>query len=139
MVICGHELPPRLVDALTTGEWPGRYNLPNAWRALGVEDPAGFLLLSREQMEQQTEALARHASHRAAELLGLATTRREGFINVQRAVAIAAGVNDELWVHSYEEGDSPVVLGSISTARGSIRFRYIADSFADLLTKMNES
>lgn len=136
MRVCGHKLPQRLVDALEEGEWPDQSSGPEAWEALGVEEPGGFLLLDREQMERQTQALVRHASHRAAEVLGLATSARSGFIDVNTVVAIGAGVNDELWVLSYRGGDEPAVLGSVPDEKDRIRFRRIADSFADLLTKL---
>jgi len=135
-MICGHELPQSLERALESGTWPIPCIDPPKFRALGVEDANGFLLLNRDQMERQTQSLVRHSTHRAAQNMGLSLTGRDGCINPNQVVAIAAGINDELWVLEYNDSPEPVVKGSTSDDAGDIRFQTIASTFGALLAEL---
>jgi hypothetical protein len=135
IVVNGLSLPKLLTEMLTSGAWKAPSD-KRVLSVLGISDTDDLKFFTVAEMEENSNDLRRLLTDGYGEVLGLylgaAHVGPNGFLDVTRAVVIAATRGQEALCLDYSEGGEPRVVVTFDESPG-IFWRVVADTFEQLV------
>jgi hypothetical protein len=135
IVVNGLDLPELLTEMLASGAWKAPSD-KQVLSVLGISDKDDLKFFTVTEMEENSNDLRRLLTDGYGEVLGLylgdTQVGPNGFLDVTRAVVIAATRGQEALCLDYREGGEPRVVVTIDETPG-IFWRVAADTFEQLV------